>query len=36
MAIDEDLIDDHAWLSQLIRLTEAALPQPKPKKKKSS
>lgn len=34
MSIDEDLIDDHAWLSQLIRLTEASLPQPKPKKKK--
>lgn len=35
MYIDEDLIDDHEWFSQLIRLTETALPVPKPKKKKS-
>ncbi len=35
MYIDEDLIDDHEWLSQLIRLTETALPVPKPKKKKN-
>jgi TfoX/Sxy family transcriptional regulator of competence genes len=35
MYIDEDLIDDHEWLSQLIRLTENALPVPKPKKKKN-
>lgn len=34
MYIDEDLIDDHEWLSQLIRLTETVLPVPKPKKKK--
>ncbi len=33
MYIDEDRIDDHEWLSQLIRLTETALPVPKPKKK---
>jgi DNA transformation protein len=26
MYIDEGLIDDHEWLSQLIRLTETALP----------
>lgn len=35
MYIDEDLIDDHAWLSLLIQITEEALPAPKPKKKKA-
>ncbi len=34
MRIDEDRIEDHAWLSELIRITEAALPDPKPKKKR--
>lgn len=34
MYIDEDLIDDHEWFSQLIRLTETVLLVPKPKKKK--
>lgn len=34
MYIDEDLIDDREWLSELVRVTEAALPLPKPKKKK--
>ena len=27
-------IDDSEWLTQLIRLTEAALPKPRPRKKK--
>lgn len=35
MHIDEDLIEDRAWLAELIRITEAILPLPKPKKKKS-
>lgn len=30
----QDEIDDGEWLSQLIRLTEAELPTPKPRKKK--
>jgi DNA transformation protein len=34
MRIDEDLIEDHEWLSELIRITETNLPVPKPKKKK--
>ena len=34
MHIDEDLIDDHAWLVELIKITEEALPVPRPKKKK--
>ena len=34
MYIDEDLIDDSVWLSELVRITEEALPVPKPKKKK--
>ena len=29
-----DEIDDSEWLTQLIRLTEAALPKPRPRKKK--
>lgn len=29
-----DEIDDPEWLTELIRVTEAALPAPKPKKKK--
>ena len=29
-----DEVDDPEWLTQLIRLTEAELPPPKPKKKK--
>lgn len=31
----EDEIDDAEWLSGLIRCTEAALPKPRPRKKKS-
>ncbi|MEI8096960.1 MAG: TfoX/Sxy family protein [Candidatus Moraniibacteriota bacterium] len=34
MYIDEDLIDDHEWLCELIYITEQQLPIPKPKKKK--
>jgi TfoX/Sxy family transcriptional regulator of competence genes len=34
MLIDEDLVEDHEWLSSLIRITERSLPAPKPKKKK--
>ena len=30
----QDEIDDREWLTQLITLTEQALPKPKPKKKK--
>jgi TfoX/Sxy family transcriptional regulator of competence genes len=29
----EDKLDDKEWLSQLIRITEKELPEPKPKKK---
>ncbi len=29
-----DRIDDSEWLSELIRITEKALPAPKPKRKK--
>ena len=36
MLIGEDLIEDHTWLSELIRITEAALPTPKPKKKRAA
>jgi TfoX/Sxy family transcriptional regulator of competence genes len=32
----QDKIEDRAWLSQLISLTEEALPMPKPKKKKKT
>jgi TfoX/Sxy family transcriptional regulator of competence genes len=31
----EDKIDDHEWISQLIRITANELPEPKPKKKKT-
>lgn len=34
MYINDDLIEDHEWLSELIRITETNLPVPKPKKKK--
>lgn len=34
MYIHDDLIEDHEWLSELVRITERALPIPKPKKKK--
>lgn len=34
MHINDDLIEDHEWLSELIRITETNLPVPKPKKKK--
>ena len=34
MLIDEDQIEDHAWLSELIAITEQSLPEPKPKKKR--
>jgi DNA transformation protein len=33
MRIDGDMIEDRAWLSELVCLTEAALPPPKPKRK---
>lgn len=32
MRIDEDLVEDHEWFSELIRITERNLPKPKPKK----
>ncbi|MFZ2300063.1 MAG: hypothetical protein WAW00_02940 [Candidatus Moraniibacteriota bacterium] len=35
MHIDEDLIDDHAWLSLLIWITAEALLASKPKKRKA-
>lgn len=34
MVIDEDMIEDREWLSELIRITAEALPEPKPKKRK--
>lgn len=34
MFINEDLIEDHEWFSELIRITERNLPIPKPKKPK--
>jgi TfoX/Sxy family transcriptional regulator of competence genes len=34
MRIDGDMIEDREWLTGLIRITEAALPAPKPKKKR--
>lgn len=34
MQIDEDKIEDHEWLSELIRITAEHVPAPKPKKKK--
>lgn len=34
MMIDGDKIEDHVWLSQLVRLTADSLPPPKPKKLK--
>ncbi|MCB9208532.1 MAG: TfoX/Sxy family protein [Ignavibacteriales bacterium] len=30
----EDKLEDREWLSELIRITEKALPEPKPKKKR--
>lgn len=33
MYIDEDMIEDHEWLCELIRITEQQIPTPKPKKK---
>jgi TfoX/Sxy family transcriptional regulator of competence genes len=30
----EDRIEDHEWLSKLVKLTVGELPEPKPKKKK--
>lgn len=32
--IDADRLDDHEWLTRLIRVSTAALPAPKPKKAK--
>ncbi|MEQ8425890.1 MAG: TfoX/Sxy family protein [Cyclobacteriaceae bacterium] len=32
----EDQIEDHKWLSQLVRISVKELPDPKPKKKKAS
>ncbi|MEK7552158.1 MAG: TfoX/Sxy family protein [Patescibacteria group bacterium] len=34
MMIDDDKIEDHEWLSELINITADNLPLPKPKKKK--
>lgn len=34
MKIDGDRVEDRAWLRELIALTAAALPVPKPKKRK--
>ena len=34
MWIDADMVDDHSWLCELIRITAEVLPEPKPKKKK--
>jgi DNA transformation protein len=34
MRINEDLIDDREWLSELIRITTEHVPKPKPKAKK--
>ena len=34
MRISDDLIEDREWLQELIRITEANLPAPKPKKKR--
>jgi DNA transformation protein and related proteins len=31
----EDRIDDREWLTELIRMTEREIPEPKPKKRKS-
>jgi len=31
----EDKIDDHEWLSNLVRITVKELPEPKPRKKKN-
>ena len=31
----EDKLEDREWLSQLIRITEKELPEPKPKKRKT-
>jgi DNA transformation protein len=35
MQIDERLLEDREWLTELIEITEQALPAPKPKIKKS-
>ncbi len=35
IVIDMDLVEDREWLSELIRLTEENLPEPKPKKRLS-
>jgi hypothetical protein len=32
----EDKIEDHVWLSTLVKLTVNELPEPKPKKKKKT
>lgn len=33
MRIDGDMIEDRAWLSELVRITDRNVPEPKPKKK---
>jgi DNA transformation protein len=33
MALDPDLLEDREWLAELVRITEEALPVPKPKRK---
>jgi TfoX/Sxy family transcriptional regulator of competence genes len=35
MRIDEDLLEDREWISELIRITEENLPEPKVKKRKA-
>lgn len=35
LLIDEDRLEDHEWLTELIRITTKHVPLPKPKKKKS-
>jgi len=34
MRIDDDLIEDHEWLCELVIITERNVPTPKPKKKR--
>ena len=35
MQIDEDLLEDREWISDLIKITEENLPEPKPKKRET-
>ena len=36
MVISEELIEDRRWLTELFELTEENLPEPKPKKKRTT